>query len=119
ADVNDLTQQIIELERRIAREDAESLMREGRLDDALQRLDEAFRTPTPALYAIRGEVLLAIGKQQTDPDERDGYTVKAARDLVRAVTHPDALVKGADLYWTDEALRFEADYTVRARSAYT
>ena len=119
ANVGDLTQQIIELERRIAREDAEDLVRQGRLEDAMKRLEEAFRAPTPGMYAIRGEIYFAMGKQQKDQDERDAMTVSAARDFVRALTDPDALVKGANLYWSDEALRFEPDYIVRARSAYT
>ncbi|MCB9895809.1 MAG: hypothetical protein H6839_15285 [Planctomycetes bacterium] len=119
ADVGDLTQQIIELERRIAKEDAEDLVRQGRLDDAMKRLDDAFRAPTPALFSVRGEIYVAMGKQQQDTDERDAFMVKAAKDFVRSSTDPVALIKGADLYWSDEGLKFEEDRIVRARNAYT
>lgn len=118
ADLTDLNYQILELERRILRLNAEELIKQGKLEQALRSLDDAFKAPTPALYAVRGEIYQAMAAQQSDPDERDALVVKAARDYVRAVTDPDSLVKGADLYWTDEAMRFEEDYVVRARLAY-
>ncbi|MCB9933260.1 MAG: hypothetical protein H6841_07560 [Planctomycetes bacterium] len=118
ADVSSLNQQIIELDRRITRRNAEDLLRQGKLEQALRSLDEAFKAPTPALFAVRGEIYQAMAAQQSDPDERDALVVKSARDYVRALTDPEALVKGADLYWSDEAMRFEEDYVVRARLAY-
>jgi tetratricopeptide (TPR) repeat protein len=117
-DTSLVRQMIIELKRRIAREEAEDLVRKGRLKEALERVESGFDAPTPELYATRGDIWLAMGKQQSDTDERDAYVVKAAKDLVRAVTDPDALVKGAELYWKDDAMRFEADYIVRAREAF-
>lgn len=118
ADVSDLNYQIIELERRILRLEAEELIRQGKLEQALRSLDDAFKAPTSALYAVRGRIYQAMAVQQSDTDERDALVVKAARDYVRALTDPDALVQGADLYWSDEAMRFEEDYVVRARLAY-
>lgn len=118
ADLTDLNYQIIELERRILRLEAEEMIKQGKLEQALRSLDDAFKAPTPALYAVRGRIYQAMAAQQSDTDERDALVVKAARDYVRALTDPDALVQGADLYWTDEAMRFEEDYVVRARLAY-
>ncbi|MCA8918328.1 MAG: hypothetical protein KDB32_04565 [Planctomycetes bacterium] len=118
-DISLVQDMIVELRRRIARLDAEELMKQGRYNEALDRVESGFDAPTPDLFAVRGEIYFAIGQKQSDTEQRDAYTVKAAKDLIRAVTDPDALVHGAELYWKDEALRFEADYIVRARQAFS
>ncbi|MCA8911139.1 MAG: hypothetical protein KDB82_05520 [Planctomycetes bacterium] len=117
-DTGMVKEMIVELQRRIARQEAEDLLKQGKLKEALERVEAGFDAPTPDLYATRGEIWFKMGERESDQDERDAFTVKAAKDLVRAVTDPDALLHGAELYWKDEALRFEADYIARARQSF-
>ena len=118
-DVSDIQRDIIDLRRRIIREEAEYQLAEGNLDRAYSKVEEGFAiSATPSLYATRGAIYLAMADEISEPDERDALTVKAAKDLVRAYNDPPALVKGGDLYWEHEALRFEEDQVVQARNAY-
>ncbi|MCC7509884.1 MAG: hypothetical protein IT464_10950 [Planctomycetes bacterium] len=113
-DTSDIEADILNLERRIARIEAEALLATGKPEQALRRLDEAFKAPTAELYAVRGRVYLALAKLRDAAEN----TVLAARDLVRGSTEPEALVDGAELYWTHEALMYEPDQAIRARIAY-
>lgn len=117
-DVADIRRDIIDLERRIIRIEAEDFLKRGELARALDKVEEGFNAPTPQLYAIRGEIYLAMAAKVQELEERDAYTMKAGKDLVRAYNEPEALVKGGDLYWEHEAFRYEEDQVVRARDAY-
>lgn len=115
-DTSDIQRDIIDLKRRIIREEAEYQLEQGNLDFALSKVEEGFAiAPTPQLFATRGEIYLAMAKRG---DNADGLTVKAAQDLVRAYNEPPALIKGADLYWESEALMFQEDRILKARNAY-
>jgi hypothetical protein len=107
---------VLNLERRIARIEAEELLEEGELDKALKRIGDAMDAPTPELYAVRGEILLAQS-EALEGEARDELVVKAVADLERGLTEPTALLKAGKLLWEDEALIFEGDRVARARSA--
>ncbi|MBX3461329.1 MAG: hypothetical protein KF696_15395 [Planctomycetes bacterium] len=113
-DNSHILEDILNLERRIARLEAEALLANSQPQKALERLAEAFKAPTPELYAARGRVYLALARLS----DEHANTARAARDLVRATTEPDALLQGAELYWSHEALMHEPDQAVRARVAY-
>jgi hypothetical protein len=114
-DISDIIIDIMSLEQRIAHIEATALLAQGKPDRALESLREAFKAPTPELYAVRGRSYLALA-QTENPDDN---TVLAAKDLVRAYTDAEALITGAELYWSHEALRFEEDRVRRARAAWT
>ncbi len=116
-DVSDVIAEIINLERRIARIEAEAQLKSGNPQRALELLQEAMKVPSPELYAIRGRVYLELAARAKGKQAEE-WKVLAAKDLVSAGTDPEALLQGAKLYWTDEALRFEADAMAQARRAF-
>lgn len=115
-DTTHILQDILNIEQRIARIEAEEALTRGDPRAALARLEQAFRAPTPEMFAVRGRVYLALAKLPGEDPEK--FTADAARDLVRATSDPEALFDGAELYMENEALRFVPDATVRARMAY-
>lgn len=113
-----LEQDIRDLERRIARIEADDLRRQGKLQAALDRLAEPMKSPTPVLYAARGDVYADMARA-ADTDRRAELLRLAAADYARAVTDPEALLKAATLFWEDEALMFEDNRMAQARMAMT
>ncbi len=116
-DISDVIEDIVHLQRRIARLEAEDLLARGKPTDALEALSEAMRTPTPELYAIRGQVRLALAAD-SQGTEADRLTVQAARDLALAVNDADALLQAGELFWTNPAMSSQADWVSQARRAY-
>jgi tetratricopeptide (TPR) repeat protein len=112
-DTSNIEADIRALEARIADLEATQYLKEGHAEKALTRIQQVMNTPTPQLFATRGEIYLALRS-----DEPQKYRRLAAIDLLRATTEPTSLLKGADLYWKDEHLMFEDDRYLRARSAY-
>jgi hypothetical protein len=116
-DISDVITEIINLERRIARIEADAQLKAGNPQRALEMLQEAMKAPTPELHAIRGRIHLALAAR-AEGKEAEKLKVLAAKDLVSAGNDPEALLQGAKLYWTDEALRFEEDAMAQARRAF-
>ncbi|MDC1142786.1 hypothetical protein OAU50_06815 [Planctomycetota bacterium] len=112
-DTSHVQEDIRALEARIADLEARQYLKEGHAEKALTRIEQVMNTPTPQLYATRGEVYLALAAN----DARK-YRPLAAYDLSRATTEPASLLGGADLYWKDENLMFESDRYIRARRSY-
>jgi tetratricopeptide (TPR) repeat protein len=112
ADTSSLEEDLRDLDRRIAREEADQMRRRGDYTGALQRLAEPMKAPTPVLYAARGEIYADMARAGI---ERDENTRRAAADLARAVTEPECLIRAARLYWEDEALIFAPDRIAKAR----
>lgn len=115
SDTSRIEQDIRDIERSVARQEADDLRRRGNFEEALARLAPLFNTPTPLLYATRGDIyadMTAAGGAA-----RDENTRKAAQDYVRAYNQPEALLKGAKLYFEDEALIFEKDRNATARQS--
>lgn len=115
-DMSDVQDDILNLERRIARIEAEVLLREGKPEDALQRLQQYTRSPTSELFVVRGRIYKALAAKAPE-GERSALVLKAAQDLVRG-GEPRAVLEGGELYWADEHLAFEPDRVERARIAF-
>jgi hypothetical protein len=116
-DLSDVIAEIINLERRIARIEAEAQLKAGNPQRALEMLQEAMKAPTPEMHAIRGRIYLELAAR-AEGKEAEKLKVLAAKDLVSGGSDPEALLEGAKLYWTDEALRFEEDAMAQARRAF-
>lgn len=112
SDTSGLEEDLRDLDRLIAREEADDLRRRGEFDKALQRLEEPMKTPTPLMYAARGDIYADMARAGTDRDEN---IRRAAADWARAYTEPESLIKAARLYWEDEALMFAQDRIAKAR----
>lgn len=117
-DIAGVQDDIINLQRRIAREEARDMLEEGRFEAALERLDEAMNAPTPELFAIRGRVYMELS-ERAEGEERDALLAKGVKDLERGLTDPDALIRAGVSLWEDEALMFEDNRVARARTALT
>ncbi len=115
-DMSDVEEDILNLERRIARIEAEALLAQGNPEEAMKRLQPALRAPTSELYVVRGRVHQALAAKATGEEKR-ALLVKAAQDLVRG-SEPKAVLEGGELYWQDEALALEPDRVQRARIAF-
>lgn len=116
SDTSGIEDDIRDLERRIARDEAASLRVAGKLQDALARLADPMKSPTPILYAVRGDVHADLARA-SEGRQREEWTRKAAEDYARATLDPDALLKAARLYWQDEALIFAENRIARARAS--
>ncbi|MBK9974702.1 MAG: hypothetical protein IPP14_08005 [Planctomycetes bacterium] len=111
-----LEQDILDLQRRIARIEADDLRRQGKLQPALDRLAEVMTAPTPLLYAARGDIYSDMARG-AGAEQAGQWLRLAASDYTRAVTDPEALIKAASLLWEDEALMFEDNRISQARLA--
>ncbi|MBX3473932.1 MAG: hypothetical protein KF754_06075 [Planctomycetes bacterium] len=116
SDTSGLQDDIRDLERRIARDEANNLRLQGKLADAMARLEEPMKSPTPILYGTRGDIHADMARAAAG-DTRDALMRKAAEDYARATLEPEALLKAARLYWEDEALMFVENRIAKARMA--
>ena len=115
-DTSRVRDDIRDFERHMARREAETLRIQGKFAQALERLKAAMETPSPGLYAARGEIYVAMAAAAKGA-ERNELVRKAVADFVNATTEPAAQLHAAELYWQDEALALKPGRIAAARAA--
>ncbi|KAA0210657.1 hypothetical protein EDM80_13095 [bacterium] len=121
-DAGALKEDLINVENRITLDETEALRRQGKLREALERMNAGFKVPNPALWRARADIEFELAqgaKAARDPEAYDLWIVKAAQDYVRAFSDPEALIKGGELYYGELALAMAEPetYNTKARVA--
>jgi hypothetical protein len=115
-DTSRVEEDIRDFMRHIARQEADGLRAQGKLAEALARIEPSMTGAEPVMFAARGKIYIDMAAKAAG-EERNQLLRKAAADFARALGEPEALLKAARLYWEDEALMFEPGRIASARAA--